>query len=112
MGGQQWELSEFDNHLTKLDGVLQATQDAAGKASGLGMGGLGMYGILPGPLIVPALNILNRNIDDVLKALVEANEMARDGIKTTRDLNADTEATNRDHTQEIIDKLNEIEGKI
>lgn len=106
----QWDVGELDRHARTLDAVASEVEIHARKAESLGFGTVGMYGLLPSPLILPALGLVNRNMTEVLDTLEKTIATARDGIRQTRRLLAESEQTGADNAQEITNIMDGIQG--
>lgn len=109
MSVQQWELGEFDTHIKKLDAVIEETQGAKQKAAGTAAP-QDLYGLIPSPIICPIMGELKDKVDELMHALVESNEAARDGIQATRDANQQVEEENAKAARKIVNQINNAAG--
>ena len=73
----------LSTHAGKVAGVSDMINGAKNAGNQVGMGGVEAYGLLCSPLMIPALQLFQGDMDELLNSAAELAGALSDGIKRT-----------------------------
>ncbi|GDY32866.1 ESX-1 secretion-associated protein [Gandjariella thermophila] len=82
--GYDVSAAELASHARQAGDVAERVGRANGAAQQVGLGGVGMYGLLCSPVLIPALHAFFGDCDDLLKNAADLGHACAEGIQHTQ----------------------------
>ncbi|SER92985.1 hypothetical protein [Actinokineospora terrae] len=77
------DTASLSTHAGRLAAVADGIRDADSAAAQVGLGGVEAYGLLCSPLVIPALQVFQGHMDDLLKSASDLAGALSEGISRT-----------------------------
>lgn len=76
------DLEQLDRHAQQVGDVAHMVSGAHGAGQQVGLGGIEAYGLLCSPLMIPALQMFQGDMDELLKSAADLADAISEGLKT------------------------------